>query len=87
MWQPINNCGKQLNVNFKIRQGGNDQDADVSEYVIEEIETGNYHLKLVSKTKNGQPVLVDPAEEFVLNEDQIMKYDFEVWTDQSYSAQ
>jgi hypothetical protein len=81
MWQPIKDCGKQLNVNFRIRQTVNEEDAAVSEYKIEEIETGNYHLKLVSKTKNGQPVVVDPAEAFVLNEDQIMKYNFEVWTE------
>ena len=53
MWEQINDCGKQLNIGYKIRQTIKEEDLYVSEYKITEIETDQYHLNLISKSKNG----------------------------------
>jgi hypothetical protein len=36
MWQPINDCGKQLNIEYKIRQTVKNENIYVTEYKITE---------------------------------------------------
>ena len=81
MWQPINDCGKQLNIEYKIRQTVKNENIYVTEYKITDIETDQYHLHLVSKSKNGIEVGPDPNEVLVFTCEQIIKYQFEVWID------
>ena len=81
MWQPINDCGKQLNIEYKIRQTVKNENIYVTEYKIADIETDQYHLHLVSKLKNGTDVGPDPTEVLVFTCEQIINHQFEVWID------
>ena len=81
MWQPINDCGKQLNIEYKIRQTVKNENIYVTEYKIADIETDQYHLQLVSKLKNGIEVGPDPNEVLVFTCEQIINHQFEVWID------
>ena len=81
MWQPINDCGKQLNIEYKIRQTVKNENIYVTEYKIADIETDQYHLQLVSKLKNGIEVGLDTNEVLVFTCEQIINYQFEVWID------
>ena len=81
MWQLINDCGKQVNIGYRIRQNIRAEDVYVTEYKIHEFETDKYKLHLISKSKNGVEAPVDPNEVIVLTCEQILQYQFEVWTE------
>ena len=81
MWEQIIDCGKQLNIGYKIRQAVKNGDQYVTEYKITEIETDQYHLNLISKSKNGVEVPADSTEVLVFTCEEIINYKFEVWTE------
>ena len=83
MWQLINDCGKQLNINFRVRQTVKGTEEYVTEYLIKEVEFDQYVLQLVSKTSNGSPFEADTSEVLVFNCSQLLEYQFEVWTEVS----
>ena len=83
MWQKLADCGKQLNINFRVRQTIEDTDLYVTEYLVTEIEFDQYELQLTTKTKNGQVVNADHAEVLDFSCRELLKYKFEVWTEVS----
>jgi hypothetical protein len=81
MWVQINDCGKQLNIGYRLRQTVKDEDVYITEYMIRELDIDEYELQLVSKSKNGIETPVDPNEIIVLDCEKILNYQFEVWSE------
>lgn len=80
MWTPIKDCGKQLNTKYRIRQTVTDTDIYITEFEILEIDIDEYILQVVNKFKNDIAVSIDENERIVLTGDQIIGYQFEVWS-------
>ena len=70
MWQPIQDCDKQLTIHSKLREK---LDEGYKLYDIIEVEFDQYHLKLLSENDK-------PTEDLrqVLNCKQLVEYGFEV---------
>ncbi|MES2893378.1 MAG: hypothetical protein V4725_15240 [Bacteroidota bacterium] len=83
MWNPIKDCGKQLNTGFRVRQVVQDSSEYTTEYIIKQVEFDQYELQLVSKLKDGTSVPADTAEVLVFSCSQLVGYAFEVWTAES----
>lgn len=81
MWQLITNCGKQLNINYIIRQTIDDNGIFIMEYKIAGIEIDEYKLELMAKSKNGESLPVDQRDSFLLTSGQIIAHGFEVWVE------
>jgi hypothetical protein len=81
MWAKINDCGRQLNIGYKVRQTVKDGDVHLTEYRIRELDVDEYELELIFKSKNGVEVPVDPNEIIVLDCEKILHYGFEVWSE------
>ncbi|MCW3094289.1 MAG: hypothetical protein JWP81_5358 [Ferruginibacter sp.] len=71
MWKIIDDCGKQLTVNSRVR-AIDDQHTKI--YEVIEIEFDQYKLQLISR--DGMPA-VDALHQ-ILTCDQLVKYNFEV---------
>ncbi len=71
MWEPIQDCGKQLTIHSRLRER---LDNGYKVYDIIEVEFDQYHLQLL--TENDKPA----AEELrqILNCGQLLQYQFEV---------
>ena len=83
MWQKLTDCGKQLNINFRLRQTIDDSGLFVTEYVIKEFEFDQYELQLTGKTKNGLVIQADHVEVLEYSCSDLLKHQFEVWTEVS----
>ena len=81
MWVKINDCGKQLNIGYRLRQTVKDGDEYLTEYRIRELDIDEYELELIFKSKNGVEVPVDPNEIIVLDCGKILHHGFEVWSE------
>ncbi|MES2848995.1 MAG: hypothetical protein V4685_08065 [Bacteroidota bacterium] len=70
MWQPLQDCGKQLTTNSRLREK---RDDGYRLYEITEVEYDQYHLHLLSNNDK-------PTEDIsqVLNGAQLIEYGFEV---------
>lgn len=70
MWQPIQDCGKQLTIHSRLREK---LDNGYRVYEIIEVEFDQYHLQLLSDHEK-------PTEDRrqVLNCAQLLQYRFEV---------
>lgn len=70
MWQPIQDCAKQLTIHSRLRERAGDV---YKIYDITEVEFDQYHLQLLSENDG-------PAEDLgqVLTCKQLIEYRFEV---------
>lgn len=70
MWQPIQDCGKQLTIHSRLREK---LDEGYRVYDIIEVEFDQFHLQLLSENNEPSEVLRQ-----VLNCAQLLQYRFEV---------
>jgi hypothetical protein len=70
MWQPLQDCGKQLTIHSRLREKLDD---GYNLYEIVEVEYDQYHLQLLEKDDTAGESLRQ-----VLNAAQLIEYGFEV---------